>query len=275
MVPHTRRRFLHVAAATAGGLAGCSQFTDGSAQSTRTATEGARPDPPASNTATDPPTLLVRADTAWPPVRVDDPDRESPETPERDHVSGRITNEVIGSQSRADRLTVADGVTAGGEETDTDGEGGADAAEAVSAFVAETDFETESLYLQSTRVRECFRLALCHVSWGSDSIDTDYTQQLRSYDERCEADAHVFESRLIRLPVALDEESVNSYSTGIGGSGRCDRNGRARAEVSSGSGSGSGSDGTTESAPQTAERSTESETATPVTPHQTTNGGDQ
>ncbi|MCU4802219.1 hypothetical protein OB920_17730 [Halobacteria archaeon HArc-gm2] len=269
MVPHTRRRFLHVAAAAAGGFAGCSQFAEDSAQSTRTATEGARPDPSASNTATDPPTLLVRADTAWPPVRLDDPDRESPETPERDHISGRITNEVIGSQSRADQLTVTDGVTAGGvgerEETDVNGNGGADAAEAVSAFVAETDFDSETIYLQSTRVRECFRLQLCHVSWQSDSVDTDYTQQLRPYDERCEADTHVYESRLIRLPVALDEESVNSYSTGIGGSGRCDPNGRARAEVSSGDGE------ITETAPAT----TGTATATTETPHQTTSGGDQ
>lgn len=209
--------------------------------------------------------ILVRADTAWPPVLLDDPDRERPETPERDHVSGHITNEVIGSQSRADRLTVTDGVTAGGEETETDGEGGADAAGAVSAFVAETDFETESLYLQSSRVSECFRLRLCHVSWQSDSVDTDYTRQLRPYDERCEADAHVFESRLIRLPVALDGDGVHSYSSGIGGSGRCDPQGRARAEASS------GSDGTTESATE----ATETATATTETPHQTTSEGER
>jgi len=233
MVPHTRRRFLHVAAAAAGGLAGCNSLTGEASHSSQTATPAARSDRRGNDRVTDPPTLLVRADTTWPPVRLDEPGRETPETPERAHISGRITNAVVGSASRADRLAVTDGVTV----SDEDGTGGdRDAAAAVAAFVDETDFDSEAIYLQSTRVRECFRLKLCHVAWQSDSIDTDYTQRLRPYDERCEADAHVFESRLIRIPAALDEESVSSYSSSIGGSGRCDPSGRARAEMASGSG---------------------------------------
>jgi len=103
------------------------------------------------------------------------------------------------------------------------------------------------------------------VSWQSDSVDSDYTQRLRPYDEHCAADAHVFESRLIRLPVALDADAVNSYSSSIGGSGRCDPAGRGRAESSSGD-----SDVT-----ETVQAATETATATTETPQQATDGGAQ
>lgn len=215
MVPLTRRRLLHVATAIAGGLAGCSRFTGGEASSTRSvSSDGAAV--PESDTVTDPPMVHRRA--AVPPIRLTDPDSDPTETP-RWESSPRLNQyEVIDSQSRAQRLTVADGVD-----------------DELSSFVSATNFDSETLYLETQQVKECFRLQLCYVSWQSKKIQTDYTRTLRPYDEACTADEHVFESRLVRLPVALDAESINSYGSSIGGSGRCNRSGSARSEGASGS----------------------------------------
>lgn len=247
MAPHTRRRFLHVAAAAAAGLAGCGRLSGDGAQCTPTATPAARPNRSASGSWTVPPTVLVRAGTALPPIRLVDPDREETESPYPDRHHLRWGHAIVDTQSRAERLTVADGVE--------DGD-----ANSVSSFVDATDFDSETLYLESNRVEECFRLKLCRVSWQPTEIDTDYTRQLRPYDERCDADEHVFESRLIRLPVTLDEEDVTSYGSSIGGSGRCEPTGTARAEGSSG---GASSESNRESGAPT------------ETVGQTTSGGEQ
>jgi hypothetical protein len=258
MVPHTRRRFLHVAAATASGLAGCNQVTGGEADSTRSATPAAEPSDATgatSNRATDPPRLLLRAGTRLPPIRFADPDRETLETTAPDRLHSRMRHAVVDSESRAERISLADGVDGG----DVEAAGDVGDADSVAAFVAGTDFDSETIYLETHQVQECFRLKLCHVSWQPSGIDTDYTRRLRPYDERCAADAHVFESRLIRLPVALDESDVNSYGSSIGGSGHCDPRGPARGEDEGGSASSDSNLGS-------------DATATPARP---TDGGEQ
>ncbi len=216
MVPLTRRRLLHVATATAGGLAGCSQFTGGEASSTRSvSSDGAAI--PESDTVTDPP--MVRRRAAVPPIRLTDPGSDPTETPRWESASRLNQYEVLDSQSRARRLTITDGM-------DDD---------ELSSFVSATNFDSETLYLETQQVKECFRLQLCYVSWQSKEIQTDYTRTLRPYDEACTADDHVFESRLVRLPVALDAESINSYGSSISGSGRCNGDGSVGSEGASGS----------------------------------------
>lgn len=217
MVPHTRRRFLHVATAGIGAVAGCGRLTGDTVRSSDTAHEADGPTGQTSGSETDPPALRLRADTELPPLRVTDPDRRTTEAlrPELSHP--RDAREVITSQSRSDRLTVAGDV-------DED---------RVSSFVSATNFDSETLFLETNRVRECFRLILCHVSWQPSRIATDYVRRLRPYDERCAADERVLESWLVRLPVTLDEDSVNSYATSIGGGGRCNGTGAARAGSSS------------------------------------------
>lgn len=219
MVPHTRRRFLHVATAVAGGLAGCGRLTGGAARSSESTADNGGSDVPASGSETDPQTVLLRADSETPPIRLTDSERENTDSPRPGHYSPRITTAVVDSRSRSQRLTVADGV---------DGD-------AVSSFVSATEFDSETLYLETNRLQECFRLELCRISWQPDEVQTDYGRVLRPYDERCGADERAFESRLIRLPVALDEESVNSHGSTIRGS-PCDATGGPRAEGSSGRG---------------------------------------
>jgi len=225
MVPRTRRRFLHVATAAAAGLAGCNTLTGGSARSSRSSTGSEGADPPASDSKTDPPMVRLRADSDEPPMRLVDPDETETDSPPPWESRPRDQYEVIDTRDRADRLTAAP-----------------ENAERVSSFVAETDFDTETLYLETRRVEECFRLRLCRISWRPNGIETDYVRPLRPYDERCRDGAKVFESRLFRLPVALDEESVRSFGTSVSGRSRCGAPGGARAESGGGS-SGGGSSG--------------------------------
>lgn len=217
MVSLTRRSLLHVATAIAGGLAGCSQFAGSDSHSSQSASSGGA-DIPETDAATDPP--MVRRRATVPPMRLTDPDREHTESPRWESASRLNHYVVIDSQSRGQRLTVADGV-------DSD---------ALSSFVSATNFDSETLYLETQQVKQCFRLHLCYISWQSNKVQTDYVRRLRPYDERCTVDEHVFESRLVRLPVAIDEESVNSYGSSISGGGRCNRGGSVGAEGASGSG---------------------------------------
>lgn len=219
MALHTRRRFLQVAAAVAGGFAGCANLTGDAELSSKSTSERDAANGPGSSQKTELPTVLARADSEQPPIRLTDPDQDTTESSRPDRHPQRIRAELVDSRSKSQRLTTADGV-------DSD---------SVSSFVSVTDFDSETLYLESVRVEECFRLQFCHISWQPSKIQTDYVRQLRPYDERCTADETVFESRLIRLPAALDSESLNSYGTSVGGSGRCNSAGRARAEGTGGS----------------------------------------
>lgn len=215
MVPPTRRRLLHAAVAGLAGLAGCGRLTGSAAETSRTVTEHGGSTRPPNSTDRDPQTVLLRSGSP-PPIRPPDFERERGDPSRRERFSSRVTNAVLDSRSAAERLTVAPG-----PDRDT-----------VSSFVAETDFSRQTLYLETNRMQECYRLKLCYVSWSSDRIETDYVRTLRPYDERCSADESAFESRLVRLPVPLDEDDVNSFASSIGGGGQCDHGRAARPEGS-------------------------------------------
>jgi len=205
MVPPTRRRLLQAATVAAAGLAGCSGLVGEESSSTRSVSESGATLP--NGTAeSDPEFVLVRANTDRPPLRLVERDAEPTESRPRERRYRRIRSEVIDTASRAEQLEVADGA------------GGA----SVASFVSETAFESETLYLDTRSVEECFRLELCTVSWTADEVSTSYARPLRPYDEPCGADEEVYESRLIRIPDAIDGDDVNSFSSSVSGSGRCD-----------------------------------------------------
>ncbi|WP_284009944.1 hypothetical protein [Haloarcula pelagica] len=103
----------------------------------------------------------------------------------------------------------------------------------VRSFVDATDFASETLYLETNRVEECFELTLCYVAWSPDSVETDYARTIRPYNEACAVENRVFEARLIRIPAALDEGEVNSHGSSIG-SGTCNRGPGMTAETGGG-----------------------------------------
>lgn len=110
---------------------------------------------------------------------------------------------VVDSRSRADDLVYAD----------------VDGADAVREFVADTDFESETVYVDQREVPSCYRLELCGAAWTSTDVDLEYSRVGLAYDVPCEADAQVIEARFLQLPDALSHEDVTSMgsSTGTGG----------------------------------------------------------
>jgi hypothetical protein len=197
MVPPTRRALLSGAAGFAGLLAGCGGPAD---PTTPTATGRPPATGPGSGSTTDPETLQVRAGGDRPPVWLVDPDEADGgrPTPRADDRYVEIT--VVDGPSRADRVAVA---------TDA-------ARERVDGFLEATDFDRETVVLQTVRLGECFRLELCAVSWTPNEVSTDYARHSRPYDEACGVDTRVFEARLLRLPAALDADEVNSHRSSIG-----------------------------------------------------------
>lgn len=198
-----RRRSLALIAGAAASVAGCNGFASSSGSSS-SGSDGAETvtDGPTSGTETDPETVLLRNDTDRQPVWLADSEGDGRPTPRRD---GRhIESLVIDSESRADRLSVADRA---------DGS-------AVDSFLAATDFDTQTVFVEALRVEECFRLELCRISWQRQKVSTDYVRQSRPWDQACAADEWVFETRLVRLPDPIDADSVTVGSTSVGG-GTC------------------------------------------------------
>lgn len=91
-----------------------------------------------------------------------------------------------------------------------------DGADAARAFVADTDFDSAVVYVESEPVEECFRRELCYVAWTDDEIDTDYVRRYRAPEVDCETDTVDATATLLRLPETLDPDEVSGYGTGLG-----------------------------------------------------------
>ena len=211
MGTYTRRRLLTATTTLVGGVAGCLGSRTVSRSSESSTERSGRTIP--EQAATDPAVLFRRADADRPPIRfVEDDDRNDSDDGDETDSSlwrhGHYTGtKVIDNAATADRLVV-----------DSDGNDRAESTD-LSTFRSETDFESETLYLENRRLRQCYRLSLCYISWDT-GIETDYGRLLRPYDELCAVDTRVFESRLIRLPVALDADEINRFGSSTSSS-RC------------------------------------------------------
>ncbi|EMA05206.1 hypothetical protein C439_00365 [Haloferax mediterranei ATCC 33500] len=89
-------------------------------------------------------------------------------------------------------------------------------------FVADTDFDSETIYVEFQQVRECFTLELCSVTWSESDIHTQYGSHYRSSDVSCQTDTKGGASWLIRIPEVLDPDGIHSYGSGWS-SGGCHR----------------------------------------------------
>lgn len=192
MAPLTRRRLLHGAVALSTVVAGCNETLSGSSTRTRSV-------PRDEETGPVPDHYVLRNPDESPPVWFPDDERDatadgatSDGPPER--VPGR---EFVASTEDADELRFAD----------------VDGADEARQFVAETDFDAETVFVQTRLVEECHTLELCSVSWSARDIETDYGREYRDADVTCRTDARDGVSVLIRIPEALDPDSVNSYGS--------------------------------------------------------------
>lgn len=206
-----RRESLALVAGAVTSLAGCSGFAGSSSGGSESGPRRTVADGPSSGTETDPETVFVRAATDRQPVWLVDPDREDGGRPTPRPGDRHIESAVIDSQARADRVAVDPAVD--------DGE--------VTSFLRATEFESETAFIETIRVEECFRLDLCHVSWRPQEISTDYTRQTRDWTESCAVDEWVFEARLLRIPDAIDADGIRTESTSVG-TGACRRGGEVR-----------------------------------------------
>ena len=218
MPTQTRRGLLAALTGIAGGLAGCAGRETASSRS-----EANRRTVPEGNAATNPPMLRRRSTAAQPPMQLRDEHAQAAHAKQDADGSpyrfGHNTNEIIDTAAKADRLVSnADAVEANSQSRTT--KPGADSD--LAAFISATDLTSETLYLDTQRVKQCYRLSLCYVSWQETEIRTAYGRRLRPYDEACAADQEVTEARLIRLPVALTADSVTSVGTSTR-SARCRR----------------------------------------------------
>lgn len=204
MIPFTRRRLLRgAAAALLAGAAGCNG-EDGRSV-TGTPGEG-RFD------GTVPEHYSLRNAENEPPLRLD-PSTETATGTERASPERRVRRArgFVASEEAANRVAFAD----------------VEGADGARRFLADTDYESETVYVETRSVRECYSLSLCDVSWTQSSIHTYYGSVYRDADVACDADATDAVSTLIRIPEALDPDAVRNHGSGWGSSG-CHLRRRAR-----------------------------------------------
>jgi len=88
---------------------------------------------------------------------------------------------------------------------------------ALQSFVADTDFEKQSVLLLATRVAGCRELTLEEVRRSDDEIDVSLCRVFRPADAACDADADHTAGVAVRLP--FPAEDVNSF--GVGSTSHC------------------------------------------------------
>ncbi|MDQ2074378.1 hypothetical protein ACODNH_22140 [Haloarcula sp. NS06] len=216
MVPSTRRTLLHSVCGLATVLSGCSGVFEGSDESTRTASKNNGSSASGAGSVSDPDAVVTRVDADRQPVWLADGDGRPTESPH----SRRLESKIIDTASQADQVTVA-------EDADRP---------LIRTFLDETDFDTETVYVQNMMTEECFRLTLCQIRWTSDNISTDYGRVSRPYDASCTAGNKVYAVWFIRIPDTVNADDISSYSSSIGGNS-CERQ-RAGAAGESEGGSG-------------------------------------
>lgn len=189
MVPLTRRRLLQGSVALLTGFAGCNESLSG------TATESGSV-PRREDTGPVPDYVVLRTPDSEPPVWFLDEDADAaadetaPETrPERARQRG-----FVADAADAERLRFAD----------------VDGADEAREFVADTDYDAETVYVESRSIRQCLTLELCNVTWSASDVETDYGSNYRDADEACSADERDAVTVLIRIPEALDPDRVRS-----------------------------------------------------------------
>lgn len=111
---------------------------------------------------------------------------------------------VVTGDDGTGRLLITDESTAEGVEF---GDGVPDAdVESTRAFLAETAFGEETIYVIERTIDSCNRFRLQSVSWEPGRIDFEQCTELRPTDEPCEAGASERVALFVRIPAVLEQE---------------------------------------------------------------------
>ena len=112
-----------------------------------------------------------------------------------------LGRELVTSDERAAELTVAPGVS----EEDRS---------RVRAFLDDTDYESETVFVAPASIESCYRFRIRSVSWQPGHVEYEYCRELRPPDATCEAGTRDAVGILFRLPVALRSRLSGSGSSG-------------------------------------------------------------
>ncbi|NUB92066.1 hypothetical protein HT576_13675 [Haloterrigena sp. SYSU A121-1] len=80
-----------------------------------------------------------------------------------------------------------------------------DDVDAARAFVEETDFDGESIYVDQRSIDDCYRRRLLSVRAADGEFRTDYCRALKAPMEPCEADRSVTEAVFVRVHRPYDD----------------------------------------------------------------------
>lgn len=208
----TRRRALHAAVGVLAGLGGCNDETSES-NDPPTGTPAAEREPSGQGYTRDPESVVLRADGGDPRDRfvwfARDPEA-APTDGGTVASSDRRFDGLIADQRTAETFTITEGVSPADVS---------DSPERVREFVTETDFETQTLFVDTWPVQECYRLELCYVDWSDDELASKYGKVLRDHDVHCDGDERDSVVIAARLPAVLDPDEIRTGSTSVSGSG--------------------------------------------------------
>jgi hypothetical protein len=208
MALHTRRGVLLGVAGFLAGLAGCNEESEPTGTpAQRTPTDPGEPRELGETGTRDPEQHALRGDDGGGTIAwfAEDVSASGDSTGGEDGAGeagdpDSVTDSgTIPPRERRDEGLVTDGATAA-TLSFSDVEG----VEEARAFVAATDFDSESLYLHQTPLGDCYRLKLCSVSWGGEAVSLRYVPVLESYDVACSAEERDTLATFVRIPVALD-----------------------------------------------------------------------
>ncbi|ARS91545.1 hypothetical protein B1756_18670 [Natrarchaeobaculum aegyptiacum] len=132
-------------------------------------------------------------------------------------------------------------------------DGNAEQRETIEQFVDETDFETQSIFVDQRTIGDCYDLVFLGAEASEDSVRTAYCRSLKSPTTPCETDHEVVEAVVVRLGRPYDDPPSGRQSSM---SGSCPPSADVDDTVGADTGAASG-DGTNESAAA-------DETATPT-----------
>jgi hypothetical protein len=216
----TRRRALRGAAALLAGVTGCAGEESASSS---------YPPETVGNVAYDPESAGLRdpdhGPVVWTGAR---PTTAADEDEDEDEWRGRPWDRHIFVADADDAAAVSVADVSGADDART--------------FLAATDYDEATVYVERTAIRACFAQDLCHVRWSETDVHTSYARYYRDADVACETDARDTVVTLIRIPEAFDPSDVNGYGSSRG-SGTCERRNerlRRRSDAPGGTGEADG-----------------------------------
>ena len=84
----------------------------------------------------------------------------------------------------------------------------------VRAFLDETEYATETVFVARASIDACYRFRIHSVSWEPGRVEYEYCRELRPPDVSCSAGSRHTVGLLFRLPVALEVPLNGSGASG-------------------------------------------------------------